>query len=143
MIQAFLHVSFISSEVSICVLEKMLLEFLEQSSISTSKQSFDKNFGKLPIKHPFWSPLFEYTYRPSRREKGHSPSGAHVLFRCTKRSMSNKFQTCAKDCACDHVLHMMKLGLVIYIYSLFRSEIYVILNEKSKIYKGSIRSAMY
>ena len=80
---------FIGSEVSICVLEKMLLEFLEQPSISISKYSFEKNFGKLPIKHPFWSPLFEY--RPSRREKGHSPSEDHVHFRCAKRSTSKKF----------------------------------------------------
>ena len=49
-----------------------------------------KMLGNFPLKHPFWSPLFKYIYRPSRFAKEHSPSEVCVHFRHVKESMPKK-----------------------------------------------------
>ena len=87
------------------------------SSISISKYSFNEDFAKLQIKTSILESLFKDIYRPSWCAKDQSPSEVCVRFRHAKESMSKKYQACAKVCACDHIPHMMKFGLVIHVIS--------------------------
>ena len=74
-----------------------------------------KIVGDYSVKHPFWSPLFKCICRPSRFTKYHSPCKVHVHFRHSKESMPKKFQMGTGVYACDHMSHMIKPELVIYI----------------------------
>ena len=111
MIQAFLYVFFIHSESSIGVLEKMFHPLPFQNIVLM------KILRNFPLKHPFWSPLFKDIYRPSWCAKNQSLSEVCARFRHAKESMPKKSQACAKACACDHMPHMMKFGLVIHVIS--------------------------
>ena len=56
------HFLFIHSEASIGVLVKRLFEFLDQPSISISKNSFSENFGKLSSENIHFGVLYSSTF---------------------------------------------------------------------------------
>ena len=80
-----------------------------------------------------------FSCRPTSRAKDHLPREVHVHFRRAKESTAKEFKACTEPCLMACLIRQS----LNYLYSLFGSEIYVLLNEKRKVYKGPIRSAMY
>ena len=69
----------------------MLLNFWNTYPLVFQNLVLMKILGNFSLKHPYWSPLFKYIYRPFRCEKDHSPSEVHVHSRHAKGSMTKIF----------------------------------------------------
>ena len=124
--------------------KKCCLSFWSTHPLAFQKLVLIKILGNFPLKHSFFNFSFEYIYRPSRFAKNHLLWEVHIHFRDAKETCITNFRRVhAEVYASDHIPHMMKFGLAIYVYSVFGSWIYVILNKKWKVYKDTIRSAMY
>ena len=71
--------------------KKCCLNFWSTHPLTFQKIVFMKILGNFPLKHAFWSLLFEFICRPSRCVKYHLPREVHVYFRHSKRIMPKKF----------------------------------------------------
>ena len=67
-----------------------------------------KILGNIPVKHPFWSPYFNYICRPSRRTKDHLPREVPFPFRQEKESLPKNFQVCKDVCTWVRMPNMTK-----------------------------------